>query len=207
MDATNLLGSFKVVPVVVIDDPDLAVPLAETLLSAGIGVMEITLRTAKALRAIENVASNMPQMLTGAGSIRSVQQFADVRNAGAQFAVSPGATAKMTQTATEQGLPYVPGVATPSEMVALLERGYKLQKLFPAEVVGGIGLLKSVASPIPEAKFMPTGGISAERAGEYLALANVSGVGGSWIAPPKLIAAKDFTEIAKRATAAAQLGS
>ena len=112
----------------------------------------------------------------------------------------------LSKAAAEFGLPYVPGAATPSEMISLLEQGYKLQKFFPAEAAGGTELLKSVASPLPEARFMPTGGISAARASEYLELPNVSGVGGSWIAPPALIAAQNFSEIAKLAADAARLG-
>lgn len=206
MDATNLLGGFRVVPIVVIDDAALALPLAETLVNAGIGVIEITLRTADAIKAIEKVASAVPQMVVGAGSVRSAQQFADVASAGAKFVVSPGATMALSKAAAEHGLPYVPGAATPSEMISLLEQGYKLQKFFPAEAAGGVEFLKSVASPLPEARFVPTGGISAARALEYLELPNVSGVGGSWISPPALIAAKNFSEIAKLAADAARLG-
>jgi len=206
MDATGLLGRFRVVPVVVIDDPKLAVQLAETLLCAGIKVMEITLRTEGALSSIEAVAKNVPDMLVGAGSVRNVQQFADVSNAGAGFAVSPGTTSALINAATNLQLPYVPGAATASEMIVLLEIGYRLQKFFPAEAAGGIEFLKSVESPIPEVRFMPTGGISEALAVSYLALPNVSAVGGSWIAPAKLITENKFDEIRTIAARAAPLG-
>ncbi len=206
MDATNLLGSFKVVPVVVIENAELAVPLANAFLNGGIEVMEITLRTSQALQSIENIASRVPEMLTGAGSIRNVQHLADIQSAGARFAVSPGATRAMTAAATKSNLPYVPGVATPSEMIELFEQGYRLQKLFPAELVGGTRLLEAVAGPLPDVRFMPTGGISVRLAADYLALPNVSGVGGSWIAPPALIATQDFAQISALASEASRLG-
>lgn len=205
MDATELLAGFRVTPVVVIDDPATAAPLAQTLLDAGIGVIEITLRTDAAIDAIRQAAAAVPAMLVGAGSIRRPEHFDAVIAAGARFAVSPGATRTLIDTAIEAEFPFVPGAITPSESLALLEAGYRLQKFFPAEAAGGIAMLKSLASPIPEARFMPTGGIDAARAADYLALANVAGVGGSWIAPPELIAAGDFAEIGRRARAAARL--
>jgi 2-dehydro-3-deoxyphosphogluconate aldolase/(4S)-4-hydroxy-2-oxoglutarate aldolase len=207
MDASNLLGRYRIVPVVVIDNADAAITLAETLLHSGIRIMEITLRSDDALKSIENVAKRVPDMLIGAGSVRNAGQFVDVSRAGAKFVVSPGATYALTDAAASSQLPYVPGAATPSEMLALLELGYRLQKLFPAEAAGGIDLLKSVAGPIPEVRFMPTGGISVERAPDYLALPNVSGVGGSWITPPDLIAGKHFDRIAKLAAHASRIGT
>ena len=206
MDATDLIGRFRIVPVVAIDDVERAVPLAETLLQSGIGIVEITLRTSDALAAIEAVARDVPEMLVGAGSVRQAAQVLDVANAGARFAVSPGSTETLLRAATDAGLPFVPGAVSPSEIIALLERGYRLQKFFPAEAAGGIPFLKSIASPIPEASFMPTGGISAELAGAYLALPNVSSVGGSWITPPDLLAAEDFDRIGALAADAATLG-
>ncbi len=206
MDASDLLSAFRVVPVVAIDDRAHAVPLAETLVEAGLSVIEITLRTPGALGAIEDVARRVPEILVGAGSIRQAGQVTDVANAGARFGVSPGTTDALLDAVADCGLPFVPGAATPSEMIALCERGYTLQKFFPAEAAGGIALLKSVASPIPEARFVPTGGISYETAPDYLALGNVTAIGGSWITPARIIAAGDFERIGVLARDAALLG-
>ena len=205
MDATELLKGFRITPVVVLDDPATAVPLAQCLLDAGIGVIEITLRTEAAIDAIRQAAEAVPEMLVGAGSIRRPEHFDAVIAAGARFAVSPGSTRALIDAATQAEFPFVPGAITPSESLVLLEQGYRLQKFFPAEAAGGIAMLKSLAAPIPEARFMPTGGIDAARAPDYLALDNVAGVGGSWIATPELIAAGDFDEIGRRARDAAQL--
>lgn len=207
MDASKLLKGYRVVPVVAIDNPDLAVPLAEALLAAGIGIIEITLRTATAMQSIKNVVKQVPDMLVGVGSIRHAHQFAEVAAAGVKFAVSPGASTALVDAAVAAKLPFIPGAATPSEMIKLLAAGYTLQKLFPAEVVGGISMLKSVAGPIPEVRFMPTGGISVDMAADYLALSNVACIGGSWIAPSALIEARDFAAIGKLAAAAARLGT
>lgn len=206
MDASDLLSAFRVVPVVAIDDRAHAVPLAETLVEAGLSVIEITLRTPGALGAIEDVARRVPEILVGAGSIRQAGQVTDVANAGARFGVSPGTTDALLDAVADCGLSFVPGAATPSEMIALCERGYTLQKFFPAEAAGGIALLKSVASPIPEARFVPTGGISYETAPDYLALGNVTAIGGSWITPARIIAAGDFERIGALARDAALLG-
>jgi len=200
MDATILLKEFRLVPVVVLEDASDAVPLAKTLLDSGIGVMEITLRTADGLKSIEQVARDVPEMIVGAGSVRTVEHFTAVSDAGAKFAVCPGASAALCNAAAEHNLPFVPGAATASEMIVLLERGYRLQKFFPAGASGGIDFLKSVSSPIPEVRFMPTGGISTSNAADYLALSNVSGVGGSWITPKGLLAKKDFAAIAELAS-------
>lgn len=205
MDASELLDGFRITPVVVLDDPAAAAPLAQTLLDAGIGVIEITLRTGAAIEAIRLAATAVPSMLVGAGSIRRPEHFDAVIAAGARFGVSPGSTRSLVDAAIRAEFPFVPGAVTPSESLSLLEAGYRLQKFFPAEAAGGIAMLKSLAAPIPEARFMPTGGIDESRARDYLALANVAGVGGSWIAPPDLIAAGDFDEIGRRARAAAQL--
>ena len=205
MDATELLQAFRVVPVVVIDDPGAAPSLARSLVAGGLGVIEVTLRTESALESIEAIAAQVPEMLVGVGSIRQPQQLHAAIDAGATFAVSPGATPALMRAAQASNLPFVPGAATPSEMLSLLDQGYRLQKFFPAEAAGGLAMLKSVAGPIPEVRFMPTGGIDASKAGDYLALANVSGVGGSWIAPPGLIAAGDFDEIERLAASAVKL--
>lgn len=206
MDASKLLAGAKVVPVVVIDDVEKAVPLAECLLEAGLDVIEVTLRTAAGTEAIERIAAGVPGAIVGAGSIRTVDQLEAVQKAGAKFGVSPGATGRLLNAAKRSGLPLVPGAATPSEMMRLLQRGYTLQKFFPAELAGGVPYLKAVASPIPEVRFMPTGGIGADNAKDYLALKNVAAVGGSWITPASLLAEGDFDAIGKLAADAAALG-
>jgi 2-dehydro-3-deoxyphosphogluconate aldolase/(4S)-4-hydroxy-2-oxoglutarate aldolase len=205
MDASELLSDVRVVPVVVIDDADNAVPLAECLVEAGLTTIEVTLRTDAALDSIERIASNVPGIVVGAGSLRSTEHITEVKNAGAQFAVAPGATDNLIGAAQDAMLPLIPGAATASEMMRLFEQGYLLQKFFPAELAGGIPYLKAVGAPLPEVRFVPTGGISAELAVDYLALENVAAVGGSWIAPRSMIAAKEFEGIAKLATDATRL--
>ena len=205
MNAADLLAGQHIVPVVVIDDADDAVPLATALIENGLGAVEVTLRTAAGLEAIERIAKEVPGMLVGAGSVRRAQQVAQVRAAGAAFAVCPGSSDALLDAVADAGLPFVPGAVTPTEMLALLDRGYTLQKFFPAELSGGVAFLQAVAAPLPEVSFMPTGGIRAESALDYLALPNVACVGGTWIAPAGLLRAKDFEAVGKLAAAAAQL--
>lgn len=196
MDATNLLADIKLVPVVTIHDADHAVPLAQALLAAGIRAIEVTLRTDQALAALQRISAEVPQMLVGAGSVRVPAQFAEVRAAGCAFAVSPGVTERLLEAAS---LPYIPGAATASECMRLLENGYTLQKFFPAESSGGQRALKSISAPLPDIRFCPTGGINAELAREYLAMETVSCVGGSWFVPDDLLAQGDFSAIEDRA--------
>lgn len=205
MNAADLLAAQSIVPVVVVDDADDAVPLATALLENGLGAIEVTLRTAAGLDAIERIAKGVPDMLVGAGSVRRAAQVAEVKSAGAVFAVCPGSSDALLDAVADAELPFIPGAVTPSEVLELLDRGYTLQKFFPAELSGGIAFLKAVAAPIPEVSFMPTGGIRAESAANYLALPNVACVGGTWIAAPGLLRAKDFRAIGKLAAAAAQL--
>ncbi|MDH3533185.1 MAG: bifunctional 4-hydroxy-2-oxoglutarate aldolase/2-dehydro-3-deoxy-phosphogluconate aldolase [Gammaproteobacteria bacterium] len=206
MDATSLLAGARVIPVVVIDDAEQAVPLAKSLADAGLESIEVTLRTAAALEAITRIAAEVPHMVVGAGSLRKAEHVVEVQKAGAQFAVAPGATDQLLDAADAAGMPMVPGAATASEMMRLFERGYVLQKFFPAELAGGIPYLEAVGAPLPELRFVPTGGISAELAKDYLALANVAAVGGSWITPVRLLETGDFDGIARIAAAAARLG-
>jgi 2-dehydro-3-deoxyphosphogluconate aldolase/(4S)-4-hydroxy-2-oxoglutarate aldolase len=205
MDASNLLSGVSVVPVVVIDDIDSAVRLAECLFEAGLNTIEVTLRTDDALESMSRIASAVPEMIVGAGSVRHTKQVEEVRQAGAKFVVSPGATDQLLDTIEEVGMPFVPGAVTASEMMRLLERGYTLQKFFPAELVGGIPYLKAVGGPLSEVRFMPTGGVSAELAKDYLALSSVAAVGGSWIAPASLLEKGDYEAIGRLASAAAAL--
>ncbi len=207
MNAAELLAGTRVVPVVVIDNPDAAVPLARTLLDAGLRAIEVTLRTSDAIEAIRNVAAEVPDILIGAGSLRTPDQIEAVRAAGAIFGVSPGSSSRLLDAVDEAELPFIPGAITPSESLALLDRGYDLQKLFPASIAGGVPYLKALGAPMPEVRFMPTGGINPENAGEYLALPNVACIGGSWIAPQALLKDRDFDAINKIAVSAANLAN
>ena len=206
MDATELLHSVRVVPVLVVDDPSIAIPLAEVLYEAGLGTIEITLRTPSALEVIENIAVKLPEVVVGAGSVRTASQLSQVKSAGACFAVSPGSGELLLDAAARHEIPFVPGAVTASEIISLQERGYTLTKFFPAELAGGTKLLKALGAPIPEARFFPTGGITPELAKDYLALPNVACIGGSWLTPADLLATRDFKAIAEIAKQAARLG-
>ena len=170
-----------VIPVVVIDDVDDAVPLAEALVRGGLPAIEVTLRTDAALTAIERIAAEVDGAVVGAGTVTTNAQIADALSAGARFLVSPGATPSLLDGLEASGLPFLPGTATASDMVALIERGITHAKLFPAEVVGGVGALKAFAGPFPQLRFCPTGGIKAANAPAYLEQPNVVCVGGSWM--------------------------
>jgi len=196
MDASALFRETRIVPVVVINRADQASELARTLLRAGLNRIEVTLRTDEALGAIERIAAEVPEMVVGAGSVRKPEQFDHIARAGARFAVSPGSSERLLEKAADTGMPLVPGAATASEVLVLLERGYRLQKFFPAEQAGGVAALKSLGAPLPEAMFFPTGGITPANAREYLSLPNVACIGGSWIAPVALLEQGQFTRIA-----------
>ena len=205
MSARDLLGDLRVVPVVVIEDPASAVTLAETLVACGLPAIEVTLRTPRAIEAMAAIAENVPGMLVGAGSLRDTAQIDAVLHAGARFGVSPGSTPTLIDAAEAAGLPFIPGAATPSESLSLLERGYTLQKLFPAEIVGGARYVAALGAPIPEVSFMPTGGVTPDNAADYLALNNVACVGGTWVAPAGLVSDGKFDDIEALARAAAAL--
>lgn len=201
----QILALGPVVPVIIIDNVDDAVPLAEALVAGGLRALEITLRTSAALAAIKLVAARVPGAVVGAGTIVEPSQIAAVRAAGAQFMVSPGCYPTLLDAALESHVPFLPGTATPSEVMALQARGLRHVKLFPAEAVGGAKLLKSLASPLPNMMFCPTGGITPKNAGDYLALPNVTCVGGSWMIPQDLVAARDWAGITRLAAEAASL--
>ena len=205
MDASELLKDAGIVPVVVLDDADVAPAIAGCLFDAGLTAIEITLRTPQALDAIAAVASQYPEALVGAGSVRTVLQMGAVRNAGARFAVSPGHSDALIDAASDVGMPFVPGAVTASEVLYLQERGYSLIKFFPAELAGGTAMLKALGAPLPEARFFPTGGITPALARDYLDLANVACIGGSWITPADRIAANDLEGISRLAKDAAGL--
>jgi 2-dehydro-3-deoxyphosphogluconate aldolase/(4S)-4-hydroxy-2-oxoglutarate aldolase len=195
----------RVVPVVVIEEVEVAVPLAETLLASGLQAIEVTLRTPAALDAIAAISNKVPELLVGAGSVRNATQVKQVLDAGAKFGVSPGHSDVLLDAVNAASLPFIPGAVTPSESLALLDRGYTLQKFFPAGVAGGIPYLKAVAGPLPEVRFMPTGGIGADNARDYLALPNVACIGGSWMVPAASLRDRDFKAIGALAKAAAAL--
>ncbi|MAA97470.1 MAG: keto-deoxy-phosphogluconate aldolase [Stappia sp.] len=195
-----------VIPVLVVDDPARAVPMAKALVAGGLPAIEITLRTPRALEAIRAVAAEVEGAMVGAGTVLDDAQYKAAVDAGATFIVSPGATERLIAAASGHEVPLLPGAATASEVMRLLEAGYERLKLFPAEAAGGVALLKSLASPLPSARFCPTGGISEKTAPSYLALPNVACVGGSWIAGADAIASGDWEGIEARARAAAALG-
>lgn len=192
-----------VVPVVVVDDAAQAVPLARALSAGGVRVMEVTLRTRAALEAIERVAAEVPEILVGAGSVTTPKHIIEVSRVGASFIVLPGSPPELLDAALASGVPLLPGASTVTEMMALAERGLRLMKFFPAAASGGPPFLASVAGPLPELRFCPTGGVSAGNAAEYLALPNVPCVGGSWLAPQSALAARDWAHITELARAVA----
>jgi 2-dehydro-3-deoxyphosphogluconate aldolase / (4S)-4-hydroxy-2-oxoglutarate aldolase len=196
----------KVVPVIALNDVAHAVPLAHALLAGGIDVMEITLRTAAGLPSIEAVAKAVPQMHVGAGTVTRAQDVYAVRDAGATFALSPGCSEAIVEAVKQTGLAFIPGVMTPSELMAARDHGFTLMKLFPAQQAGGVGMLKAMSGPFPDIRFCPTGGISLANMKEHLALPNVAMVGGSWLTPTDVMKAGDWaaiTQLAAEATAAA----
>ncbi|MBY8862792.1 bifunctional 4-hydroxy-2-oxoglutarate aldolase/2-dehydro-3-deoxy-phosphogluconate aldolase [Nocardia sp. CA2R105] len=201
----NILDIAPVVPVVVLDDPDRAVPLARALLDGGVGIIEITLRTNAALPAIEAIAAEVPEMVVGAGTLVTPLQVEAAAAAGAGFLVSPGTTPHLLDALADTGLPYLPGVATISEILTVLDRGITEMKFFPAESSGGTAALRAFAGPLPQIRFCPTGGITPATVRDYLSLPNVGCVGGSWLTPAAALAAADWPSIKEAAAAAAAL--
>lgn len=197
----------RVVPVIVITDVAQAVPMAHALLEGGIDVMEITLRHAAGLPAIEAVAKAVPLMHVGAGTVTRVHEVRQVVDAGARFALSPGMTEALVQAATDSRLPFMPGVMTPSEVMRAREMGFSLVKLFPAAQAGGLAMLKAMGGPLPDMKFCPTGGVSVDNMQDFLLLSNVAMVGGSWLTPLEAVQSgnwKRITQLARAATDAVQ---
>ncbi|MBO1333188.1 bifunctional 4-hydroxy-2-oxoglutarate aldolase/2-dehydro-3-deoxy-phosphogluconate aldolase [Streptomyces sp. VRA16 Mangrove soil] len=193
--AASVLDLAPVVPVVVVEDAADAVPLARALVAGGLPAIEVTLRTPAALDAIRAIADAVPEAVVGAGTVISPANVADSVAAGARFLVSPGWTDALLVAMKGSGVPFLPGVSTTSEVVALLERGVTEMKFFPAEAAGGAGYLKSLAGPLPQARFCPTGGVSPANAPAYLALKNVGCVGGSWMLPGDAVAAQDWGRV------------
>ncbi len=193
-----------VIPVLVIDDAGKAAELARALVAGGLPALEVTLRTPAALEAIREMAA-VEGGVVGAGTLLTPADVANAVDAGARFGVSPGATDRLLDACEEAGLPLLPGAATSTEIMALLERGYTVQKFFPAEAVGGAPSLKAQSGPLPQVSFCPTGGVSTSNARDYLGLANVLCVGGSWVAPKEMVAAGDWDAIEALAREAAAL--
>jgi 2-dehydro-3-deoxyphosphogluconate aldolase/(4S)-4-hydroxy-2-oxoglutarate aldolase len=202
--AEDICRLAPVVPVLVIDEVAQARPLAEALVAGGLPALEVTLRTPAALDAIRAMAE-VPGGAVGAGTLLTPADVKAAKAAGATFGVSPGATDRIIAACEDEGLPLLPGAATASEIMALLERGYTVQKFFPAEQAGGAAYLKSIGAPIPQVRFCPTGGISLRLAPDYLSLKNILCVGGSWVAPKDAMARGDWAAITALAREAAGL--
>ncbi|MEM1389179.1 MAG: bifunctional 4-hydroxy-2-oxoglutarate aldolase/2-dehydro-3-deoxy-phosphogluconate aldolase [Pseudomonadota bacterium] len=201
----DLCQKAPVIPVLVVEDASIAAPLARALVAGGLPVLEVTLRTPAALSVIAAMAE-VPGGLVGAGTVLTIDDVRNAKAAGAQFAVSPGATPALLEAAEAHDLPLLAGAATASEVMHLLERGYTCAKFFPASAIGGAAALKAIAGPLPKMRFCPTGGITPATAPDYLSLKNVMCVGGSWVAPADAVAAADWEQIKTLARAARQLG-
>ncbi|MFZ5708275.1 MAG: bifunctional 4-hydroxy-2-oxoglutarate aldolase/2-dehydro-3-deoxy-phosphogluconate aldolase [Pseudomonadota bacterium] len=204
-EAARICALAPVVPVLVVDHLGSAKNLAEALVAGGLPALEVTLRTAVALDAIRAMAE-VAGAVVGAGTLLTPGDVKAARAAGARFGVSPGATDRIIGACEDEGLPLLPGAATATEIMALLERGFTLQKFFPAEAVGGVKALGAYASPLPQVRFCPTGGIGLKTAPDYLTLPNTLCVGGSWVAPKDRVAAGDWAAIRALAAGAAALG-
>jgi len=205
LDPLELAAPGPVIPVIVLQRADDAVPLARALVAGGVRVLEVTLRTPAALAAIEAIARAVPDAIVGAGTVRSDADARAAHAAGARFVVSPGWSPRVAAACRSLGLDLLPGVATASEVMQAADEGYRFLKFFPATAAGGTALLKAWASPFADVAFCPTGGIDAASAPEYLALANVKVVGGSWLTPTEAVVAGDWARIERLARDAARL--
>jgi 2-dehydro-3-deoxyphosphogluconate aldolase/(4S)-4-hydroxy-2-oxoglutarate aldolase len=202
-DAEAVLKLTPVMPVVVIDDAAEAEPLARALLTGGVKTVEITLRTPAALEAIGVIARSVPELIVGAGTVLNEDDLNAAMAAGAKYALSPGGTRTLLKAARKAQIPFIPGVATASEVMAGLALGYHCFKFFPAEQMGGVSSLKALGAPLPRARFCPTGGITPDKVSAYLALDNVVCVGGSWVAPSDKLKARDWAGVSELARQAA----
>jgi 2-dehydro-3-deoxyphosphogluconate aldolase/(4S)-4-hydroxy-2-oxoglutarate aldolase len=207
MNPLSLADHGPVIPVIVLQRVADAVPLAEALLAGGVRVLEVTLRTPVALACMEAIARSVPDAILGAGTVRSAADAQAARDAGCAFAVSPGYTAALGAACRELALPLLPGVATASELMTAQADGYDFLKFFPASAAGGIPLLKALAGPFPDVAFCPTGGLTPDNAGQYLALPNVRVCGGSWLSPQDAMASGDWARITRLARETASLRS
>ncbi|HTT10670.1 MAG TPA: bifunctional 4-hydroxy-2-oxoglutarate aldolase/2-dehydro-3-deoxy-phosphogluconate aldolase [Burkholderiaceae bacterium] len=205
MNVLEVMRVGPVIPVIVIEDLAHAVPLARALVGGGVRVLEVTLRTAAGIEAIRAIAREVKDAIVGVGTITTPEDFEAARSAGARFGVSPGLTPALVQGAHETKLPLLPGVMTPSDVIAARAAGFRQLKLFPAQQAGGIGMLKAMHGPFPDVTFCPTGGVSEETAPQFLALPNVACVGGSWLTPKTAVQAGDWKQITQLATRACAL--
>jgi len=204
-DPTPLVSKTPVIPVLTIERAADALPLARALVAGGLPVIEVTLRTKAALEAIRAIAAEVPDCVVGVGTVLRAADIGAAIAAGAKYLVSPGTPAELAAALADVGIPVLPGCATVSEAMALGARGFKVLKFFPAEASGGTAWLKSIAAPLPELKFCPTGGIDSKNIATYLGCPNVLAVGGSWVAPKDAIASGDFARITQLARAASAL--
>lgn len=205
LEPASLLRQSPVIPVVVVDTVEQAVPAARALAAGGVPIVELTLRTPIALDAIRAIAAEVPEVTIGAGTVTTPSGAQRAVEAGAQFLVSPGCTPTLLAAMADTGLPFLPGTATVSEAIAVLEAGYRAMKFFPAEASGGVAYLSALPTVIPDALFCPTGGVSMSNAAAYLALPNVACVGGSWLTPKDALATGDWDRVTRLATDAAAL--
>ena len=200
-----IVKAVPVIPVIVLEDATIAVPLARALVAGGLHVVEVTLRTGAAMDAIERIAGEVEGAIVGAGTVLSKGQLVASARAGARFIVSPGVNEDLLKAAQDSPVPFLPGAATASEVMQLMDLGYTMQKFFPAEPAGGVAYLRALAAPLPAVSFCPTGGISEKNAGAYLALPNVTCVGGSWVTPKDALDHGDWPRITKLAREAVAL--
>ena len=205
MDIAAVAALAPVIPVLTIEKATDAVPLARALVKGGLPVLEITLRTRAAIDALKAITADVPDAVVGAGTVMNETQLDQALRAGARFGVSPGCAPALTSAIEKSGMPFLPGVQTVSEALALAERGFRLLKFFPADTAGGTAWLKAIAAPLPEIQFCPTGGINQENTPNYLSLPNVVCIGGSWVAPRTAVAAGRWAEIEKLAADATRL--
>jgi 2-dehydro-3-deoxyphosphogluconate aldolase/(4S)-4-hydroxy-2-oxoglutarate aldolase len=205
LDPTPLVSQTPVIPVLTIERVADAVPLARALVAGGLPVIEVTLRTKAALEAIKAIVAEVPDCIVGVGTVTRVADIAAATAAGAEYLVSPGTPVELAAALADASVPVLPGCATGSEAMTLSARGFKVLKFFPAEASGGVAWLKSVAAPLPDLKFCPTGGIDSKNIAAYLGCPNVLAVGGSWVAPKDAIASGDFARITQLASEASHL--
>ncbi len=204
IDADQIMADGPVVPVMVIHKLEQAVPLAHALVAGGVRVLEITLRTTVAIEAIRLIAEGVPDAIVGAGTVTNAEELKTVEEAGAMFALSPGLTPELLEAANNGGIALIPGVSTTSELMTGIDKGYTHFKFFPAEAAGGVKTLKALAGPFPAIRFCPTGGIKPETCNDYLALANVMCVGGSWLVPHDAVENGRWEEVTALAKEAVQ---
>lgn len=205
MNIRDVLSLAPVIPVITLEEVDQAVPLARALVAGGLRVLEVTLRTPAAFACIDAMRKSVPEAIVGVGTLTRPADFAGAGRVGAQFGVTPGLTSELAAAARGARFPLLPGAMTPSEVIAARHAGFNILKLFPADIAGGIRMLKALSPLFPDVEFCPTGGVSRESAPEYLALPNVICVGGSWLTPPGLLASGDFAGIETLAREAASL--